>query len=134
MTLVFSIGHSNHDWGTFKRLLETANIGTVADVRSSPASRLPHFNRAALKDRLNATGIAYIFLGSELGGRPKDGGRGTLHKTWLPVPRRGVAAAFMRAAASPFFTYLGTTAALLAGCRILLIVSSTSAAERVRTA
>ena len=51
MTLVFSIGHSNHDWETFKRLLETANIGTVADVRSSPASRLPHFNRAALKDR-----------------------------------------------------------------------------------
>jgi hypothetical protein len=74
MTLVFSIGHSNHDWGTFKRLLETANIGTVADVRSSPASRLPHFDRAALKDRLNTTGIAYVFLGSELGGRPKDGG------------------------------------------------------------
>ena len=74
MTLVFSIGHSNHDWGTFKRLLETANIGTVADVRSSPASRLPHFNRAALKDRLYAAGVSYIFLGSELGGRPKDGG------------------------------------------------------------
>ena len=58
MTLVFSIGHSNHNWSTFKRLLETANIGAVLDVRSSPASRLPHFNRAALKDRLNATGIA----------------------------------------------------------------------------
>jgi hypothetical protein len=40
MTLVFSIGHSNHDWSTFKRLLETADIGAVADVRSSPASRL----------------------------------------------------------------------------------------------
>jgi uncharacterized protein (DUF488 family) len=35
---------------------------------------LPHFNRTTLKDRLNATGIAYIFLGNELGGRPKDGG------------------------------------------------------------
>jgi uncharacterized protein (DUF488 family) len=73
MTLVFSIGHSNHDWETFKRLLEKANIGAVADVRSSPASRLPHFNRAALKNRLNSTGIDYIFLGGELGGRPKDG-------------------------------------------------------------
>jgi uncharacterized protein (DUF488 family) len=73
MTLVFSIGHSNHDWVTFKRLLEMANIGAVADVRSSPASRLPHFNRTALKDRLNTTGIAYVFLGGELGGRPKDG-------------------------------------------------------------
>jgi hypothetical protein len=73
MTLVFSIGHSNHDWSTFKRLPETADIGTVADVRSSPASRLPHFNRAALKDRLSDTGIGYVFLGLELGGRPKDG-------------------------------------------------------------
>jgi uncharacterized protein (DUF488 family) len=73
MTLVFSIGHSNHDWSTFKRLLEIADIGAVADVRSSPASRLPHFNRAALKDRLNATGIAYVFLGVELGGRPQGG-------------------------------------------------------------
>jgi uncharacterized protein (DUF488 family) len=71
MRLVFSIGHSNHDWSTFKRLLQTADIGAVADVRSSPASRLPHFNRAALKDRLNATGVAYVFLGLELGGRPK---------------------------------------------------------------
>jgi uncharacterized protein (DUF488 family) len=73
MTLVFSIGHSNLDWSTFKRLLETADIGAVADVRSSPASRLPHFNRAVLKDRLNSTGIAYVFLGLELGGRPKGG-------------------------------------------------------------
>jgi uncharacterized protein (DUF488 family) len=71
MTLVFSIGHSNHDWLTFKRLLETADIGAVADVRSNPVSRLSHFNRAPLKDRLNAVGIAYVFLGVELGGRPK---------------------------------------------------------------
>jgi uncharacterized protein (DUF488 family) len=74
MTLVFTIGHSNHDWSTFKRLLETADIGAVADVRSSPASRLPHFNRVALKGRLDASGVAYIFLGLELGGRPKGGG------------------------------------------------------------
>ena len=74
MTLVFSVGHSNHDWSTFKRLLETADIGAIADVRSSPASRLPHFNRSALKVRLNASGIAYVFLGLELGGRPRGGG------------------------------------------------------------
>jgi uncharacterized protein (DUF488 family) len=73
MAFVFTVGHSNHDWPTFRRLLDTADIGAVADVRSSPASRLPHFNRVALKDRLNATGIAYIFLGLELGGRPKGG-------------------------------------------------------------
>ena len=34
---------------------------------------MPHFNRAALKNRLNATGIAYAFLGLELGGRPQGG-------------------------------------------------------------
>jgi uncharacterized protein (DUF488 family) len=75
MTLVFTIGHSNHDWSTFKQLLKKADIGAIADVRSSPASRLPHYNRASLKDRLNATGIAYVFLGLELGGRPKGGSR-----------------------------------------------------------
>jgi uncharacterized protein (DUF488 family) len=37
--------------------------GAVADVRSKPISRLPHFNRAAFKERLNACGIAYVFLG-----------------------------------------------------------------------
>jgi uncharacterized protein (DUF488 family) len=74
MALVFTIGHSNHDWSTFKQLLETADINVVADVRSIPASRLPHFNRAGLKDRLNASGIAYVFLGLELGGRPQGGG------------------------------------------------------------
>jgi uncharacterized protein (DUF488 family) len=74
MTVVFSIGHSSHDWPKFKRLLDGADIGAIADVRSNPASRLPHFNRAALNDRLNTSGIAYIFLGVELGGRPKGGG------------------------------------------------------------
>ena len=38
-----------------------------------PASRLPQFNRAALKDRLSAIGIADLFLGVELGGRLKGG-------------------------------------------------------------
>jgi uncharacterized protein (DUF488 family) len=73
MTIVHTIGHSNHEWSKFKRLLDGANIGAVADVRSNPFSRLPHFNRAALKDRLNASGIAYVFLGLELGGRPNCG-------------------------------------------------------------
>ena len=51
MTLVFSIGHSNHDWGTFKRLLETANIGTVADVRSSPASQIRRHYQSITPER-----------------------------------------------------------------------------------
>jgi uncharacterized protein (DUF488 family) len=57
----------------FQETSRYSDIGAVADVRSSPASRLPHFNRAALKDRLNAAGIAYLFLGLELGGHPTGG-------------------------------------------------------------
>jgi uncharacterized protein (DUF488 family) len=74
VTTVYTVGHSNHDWPTFERLLVKGDITTIADVRSSPASRLPHFNRATLKTRLNASGIAYEFLGAELGGRPNGGG------------------------------------------------------------
>ncbi len=74
MNTIFSIGHSSHDWPTFRRLLEIADIGVVVDVRSHPASRLPHFNRGALKQRLNAAGVGYDFLGRELGGRPKGDG------------------------------------------------------------
>lgn len=35
---------------------------------------MPHFNRAALKERLNAVGIGYVFHGLELGGRLREGG------------------------------------------------------------
>jgi uncharacterized protein (DUF488 family) len=71
MTTVFTVGHSNFDWSTFQRLLDQAEVGVILDVRSNPASRLPHFNRAALKERLNVAGIGYVFLGLELGGRSR---------------------------------------------------------------
>ena len=74
MKTIYSVGHSSHDWSTFILLLDAAGIGVVIDVRSNPASRLPHFNRTALKERLNAVGIGYVFLGLELGGRARDGG------------------------------------------------------------
>jgi uncharacterized protein (DUF488 family) len=74
MTTVFTIGSSNLDWSTFLRLLEHAEVGVILDVRSNPASRLPHFNRTALKERLNAAAIGYVFLGVELGGRLRNGG------------------------------------------------------------
>jgi uncharacterized protein (DUF488 family) len=70
VTLIFTIGHSNHDWPTFKRLMEGAAIEAIVDVRSNPVSRYSHFNRSALRDRLQASGVSYLFLGVELGGRP----------------------------------------------------------------
>ncbi len=57
MTTVFTIGHSSQEWAQFLALLRTAEITALADVRSSPSSRYPHFSRAALKAGLNAAGI-----------------------------------------------------------------------------
>lgn len=72
-TEVFTIGHSTLDYESFLALLKDARITAVADVRTSPASRhFPHFNRDALKEELRRDKIAYVFLGNELGGRPKD--------------------------------------------------------------
>jgi uncharacterized protein (DUF488 family) len=74
MTIVFTIGHLNLSWPTFQHLLDRAEIEVVIDVRSNPISRLAHFNRTTLKERLNAAGVGYVFAGLELGGRPRNGG------------------------------------------------------------
>jgi uncharacterized protein (DUF488 family) len=45
----------------------------VADTRSQPRSKFaPHFDRSPLKHALSRSGIRYVYLGSELGGRPAD--------------------------------------------------------------
>jgi uncharacterized protein (DUF488 family) len=70
---VFTIGHSNHTPEKFLELLTRHNINALADVRSSPYSRyLPHFNQQALQSYLPQSEIRYVFLGAELGARPKD--------------------------------------------------------------
>ena len=57
----------------FVRSLRSASVTAVADVRSAPFSRRnPQFNRDVLRDELRLDGIAYVFLGEELGGRPKE--------------------------------------------------------------
>ena len=73
MVDVYTIGHSNHSIDRFLGLLERGGINAIADVRSVPFSRrMPHFSRPALKEALKAAGIAYVFLGDELGARPQD--------------------------------------------------------------
>jgi uncharacterized protein (DUF488 family) len=70
---VFSIGHSNHDIGSFIRLLKIYDIGAVADVRSHPYSRFaPQYSRENLKISLADANISYVFLGAELGARSDD--------------------------------------------------------------
>src|ERR1700691_5477642 len=50
---IFTIGHSNHEWARLVSLL------------------LAH-GATAVQDSLKAVGVAYVFLGRELGGRPED--------------------------------------------------------------
>jgi uncharacterized protein (DUF488 family) len=74
MTLtVYTIGHSTHSTAEFIELLKRNAIEAIADVRSSPYSRHnPQFNRETLRGHLGENGIAYVFLGSELGARSAD--------------------------------------------------------------
>lgn len=56
-----------------EKLLCMHRVTSLADVRSSPYSRFnPQFNRKALAQWLQEAGIAYEFLGRELGGRSGD--------------------------------------------------------------
>jgi uncharacterized protein (DUF488 family) len=70
---ILTIGHSTLPYERFLKLLRQASVTAVADVRTAPYSRhFPHFNRDMLRDELRHDQIAYVFLGEELGGRPKD--------------------------------------------------------------
>ena len=69
----WSIGHSNHELPAFVDLVRGAGIAVIADVRSQPYSRFnPQFNREPLRSSLLESGIDYVFLGAELGGRPAE--------------------------------------------------------------
>lgn len=72
-TVVFTIGHSTHEWDFFLALLRQAGVTAVADVRSSPYSAFsPQYSSAELQAALRLAGISYVFMGKELGGRPID--------------------------------------------------------------
>ena len=70
---VFTIGHSNHSLEVLIALLRHHEITALADVRSSPFSRFsPQFNKTSLEQETKSHSIKYVFLGRELGARPKD--------------------------------------------------------------
>ena len=70
---VFTIGHSVHPLEEFIALLKGHGINALCDVRSKPYSRVnPQFNREQFKSSLSECGIAYVFLGNELGARSED--------------------------------------------------------------
>lgn len=70
---VYTVGHSTHTIEKFLELLERNGITALADVRSSPFSRHnPQFNKDDLSAELKKRGIAYVFVGKELGARSDD--------------------------------------------------------------
>jgi uncharacterized protein (DUF488 family) len=69
---LFTIGHSNHSMEKFLELLTLHSVQVVADVRSSPYSKYTtQFDREALMEALRAAGFQYVYLGGDLGGRPR---------------------------------------------------------------
>ena len=70
---IFTIGHSNHTTEKFLALLRMHGITAVADVRSSPRTRVnPDFSQPFIERVLSEAGIRYLFLGDELGARSSD--------------------------------------------------------------
>ena len=70
---IYTIGHSTYPIDKLIGLLKQHAITAVCDVRSQPYSQVNfQFNREPLKQALRAEGIAYIFLGKELGARSDD--------------------------------------------------------------
>ncbi len=70
---ILTVGHSSLSYEEFFKLLREASVTAIADVRTVPFSRRnPQFNRDTLRAQLRMDKIAYVFLGDELGGRPKE--------------------------------------------------------------
>jgi len=67
-----TVGHSVASLDDLVALLAGAGVELVADVRSRPRSRLPHFDQIPLEEALASADIAYRFVGDKLGGMPRD--------------------------------------------------------------
>lgn len=70
MKTLYTIGHSNLRIDDFINLLNTYDINSIVDVRSTPYSRYtPQYNRENLKVSLKKYGVAYIGMAKEFGAR-----------------------------------------------------------------
>lgn len=89
-TEILTVGHSNHEEGSFVELLQGAGVELIADVRANPRSRYPQFNRSDLAGTLKAAGIDYVHLGEALGGR-RESRPGSPNRALPEGPFRGYA-------------------------------------------
>lgn len=70
---LYTIGHGNRKSEDFLALLKEFGIEYLIDVRSQPYSKFnPQYNQNDLKFLLERNGITYVFMGDNIGGRPKD--------------------------------------------------------------
>ncbi|SDC11072.1 DUF488 domain-containing protein [Niabella drilacis] len=87
---IYTIGHSTHPLGVFIKMLESFNIGLLADIRRFPGSRkYPQFNREPLAAALQQAGIRYVHI-EDLGGRRKAR-PGSENSRWRNEAFRGYA-------------------------------------------
>lgn len=71
--LILTIGHGKRSIGEVIDALERYDVPFVVDVRSVPWSRFqPDFSQDALGRHLKQHGLAYLPMGEQLGGRPRD--------------------------------------------------------------
>ncbi|WP_276132321.1 DUF488 family protein [Polluticoccus soli] len=71
--MIYSIGYGNRNNAHFLSLLEQFNIQILIDIRTNPVSRFqPNYSKKRLEDYLSQNGVKYVFMGAELGGKPKD--------------------------------------------------------------
>ena len=65
---IWSVGHSNHPKEKFVGLLKQHALDVIVDVRSSPRSRFPQFQRDNLIKHVTGVGMQYLYGGTILGG------------------------------------------------------------------
>lgn len=70
---MYTVGYGNRSIEDFVQLLQKYAIQYLIDVRSVPYSKYnSDFSQKSLRAKLQSYDITYVFMGQELGGRPKD--------------------------------------------------------------
>ena len=71
--ILYTIGHSKHEYSFFESMLKKYDISYLLDVRSVPFSRFAEtYNRNNIKSLLAESGITYKQMGKYFGARPQD--------------------------------------------------------------
>ncbi|MFQ5885768.1 MAG: DUF488 family protein [Anaerolineae bacterium] len=70
---IFTLGSSTRSAQEFLDLLAHYQVEAIVDVRRFPTSRFEHFIKEKLALLLEENGIAYLYLGEELGGYRSGG-------------------------------------------------------------